>query len=224
MDTFVTTQLSASRQALRSSARKLGTAHGSIGAFVVLATVAAAAASAGAFGTFTSSANDSHSVTAGTVVIGLGAHGAETNRFDIAATKVAPGDTIERSIDLNNTGSIDLASVKLTTAASPSSALDTDTTNGLQMQIDSCDQAWTEAGTSPAFTYTCGGTTSSVLAKAPVIQNAVTLNNLSSLTAGDSDHLLLTLTLPTTADNTFQTDTSTITYTFDATQRTGTNR
>jgi hypothetical protein len=213
MDTFATTQTSASRQALRSSARKLGTARGSIGAFVVLAIVAAAAASAGAFGTFTSTVDDTHSVTAGTVVIALGAHGT-TNRLDVDATDVAPGDTIERAVDLNNTGTIDLASIKLTTTASPTSALDTDATNGLQMVIQNCDQAWTEAGSSPAYTYTCGGTTSSVYATAPVITTDTTLNNLTALTAGDSDHLLLT----------FQGDTSTIDYSFTATQRTATNR
>jgi hypothetical protein len=224
MNTFATTQTSASRQALRSSARKLGTARGSIGAFVVLAIVAAAAASAGAFGTFTSTVDQTHSVTAGTVVIALGATGAQTNRLDVDATNVAPGDTIERTVDLSNTGSLDLASIDLTTTASPSSALDTDTTNGLQMVIQNCDQAWTEAGSSPAYTYTCGGSTTSVFASAPVITSNTALNNLTALTSGDTDHLLLTLTLPSSADNTFQGDTSTIDYSFTATQRTATNR
>jgi hypothetical protein len=223
MNTFATTQTSASRQALRSSARKLGTARGSIGAFVVLAIVAAAAASAGAFGTFTSTVDDSHSVTAGTVVIALGTHGA-ANRLDVDATDVAPGDTIERVVDLSNTGSLDLASVTLTTTATVSSLLDTDATNGLQMQIDNCDQSWTEAGTSPAYTYTCGGTSSSVLASQAVIGSNLTLSNLTALTAGDTDHLLLTLTLPSSADNTFQNESSTIDYSFTATQRTATNR
>jgi len=223
MDTFATTQTSASRQALRSSTRKLGTARGSIGAFVVLAIVAAAAASAGAFGTFTSTVSDSHSVTAGTVVIALGTHGA-ANRLNVDATDVAPGDTIERVVDLSNTGSLDLASVDLTTTATVSSLLDTDATNGLQMQIDNCDQAWTEAGTSPAYTYTCSGTTSSVLASQAVIGANLTLNNLTALTSGDTDHLLLTLTLPASADNTFQNESSTIDYSFTGTQRTATNR
>lgn len=223
MNTFANTQTSASRQALRSSARKLGTARGSIGAFVVLAIVAAAAASAGAFGTFTSTVNDSHSVTGGTVVIALGTHGA-ANRLNVDATNVAPGDTIERVVDLSNTGSLDLSSIKLTTTATASSLLDTDTTHGLQMQIDNCDQAWTEAGVSPAYTYTCGGSTSAVFASAPIITANTTLNNLTSLTSGDTDHLLITLTLPSSADNTFQSESSTIDYSFTATQRTATNR
>jgi spore coat-associated protein N len=224
MNTFATTS-SASRSALRSHARKLGTPRGSIGAFVVLAIVAAAAASAGAFGTFNSTVSDTHSVASGTVVIALGAHGAQTNRLDVPATNVAPGDTIERSVDLLNTGTLDLADIVLTTTAPvTTSLLDTDATNGLQMQIDNCATAWTEAWSSPAYTYTCSGGSTSVLAQRAVIGSALALTNLTALTAGDTDHLLLTLTLPSTTDNTFQGLSSTIDYSFTGTQRAGTNR
>jgi hypothetical protein len=83
------------------------------------------------------------------------------------ASAIAPGDTIQRSVDLTNSGSLDLAWVTLTTSASPSSLLDTDGSNGLQMVVDKSSQAWTESG--PPYTYTCGGTTSSVLASRAVI-------------------------------------------------------
>ena len=85
----------------------------------------------------------------------------------VGATAIAPGDTIQRSVDLINSGSLDLASVTLTTTATTSSLLDTDATNGLQMVIDKCSVAWTEAG--PPYTYTCSGSTSSVLASRAVI-------------------------------------------------------
>ena len=142
----------------------------------------------------------------------------------MGATDIAPGDTMQRSFDLTNAGSIDLASTTLTTTASPSSLLDTDATNGLQMAIDKCSVAWTEAGSSPAFTYTCGGTTTSVLASQAVIGSAISLANLSSLTAGSTDRLRLTLTLPSGAGNTFQNITSTISYGFTGTQRTATSK
>src|SRR5881396_2241348 len=125
------------------------------------------------FATFTSTASQSHTISSGTVTIALGATGASTNRLNIGATAVAPGDTIQRSVDLINSGSLDLASITLTTTASPSSLLDTDATNGLQMVIDKCSQAWTESG--PPYTYTCGGTTSSVLASRAVIGSNLTL-------------------------------------------------
>jgi len=100
--------------------------------------------------------------------------------------------------------------------------LDTDGTNGLQMVIDKCSAAWTESG--PPYTYTCGGSTSTVLSSRAVIQSGVTLSNLSSLTAGNTDHLRVTLTFPSGAGNSFQNKSSTIQYTFTGTQRAATNK
>jgi spore coat-associated protein N len=183
---------------------------------------AASVAGLGTYATFTSTASQSHTISTGTVTIALGATGASTNRLNIGATGVAPGDTIQRSVDLINSGSLDLSSVTLTTTASPSSLLDTDTTNGLQMVIDKCSQAWTEAG--PPYTYTCGGTTSTVLASRAVIGSNLALSNLSALTSGATDHLRVTLTLPSAAPNSFQNQSSTIIYAFTGTQRAATNK
>lgn len=191
---------------------------------VVVIAGAASVGSLGTFASFTSSTTASNTVATGTVTIALGATGASTNRLTVNATDIAPGDTMQRSFDLTNSGSIDLASVTLTTTASPSSLLDTDATNGLQMVIERCSVAWTEAGSSPAFTYTCGGSTSTVLATRAVIGSAISLSNLTTTTAGSTDYLRLTLTLPGTAGNTFQNISSSITYAFTGTQRTATNK
>ena len=184
--------------------------------------VASAVAGLGTFATFTSSTSASNTVATGTVVIALGATGAQTNRLDINAADVAAGDTIQRSVDLINSGSIDLSGVTLTTTAAPSSLLDTDATDGLQMVIDKCSVAWTESG--PPYTYVCGGVTSPVLATGPVIGATQALSNLTALTAGNTDHLLITLTLPGTAGNTFQGLTSTVSYAFTGTQRAATDK
>ena len=195
----------------------------------LLATLAVLGAAAsivglGTYATFTSSTSQSHTISSGTVTIALGATGAATNRLNIGASGLAPGDTVQRSVDLTNSGSLDLASITLTTTATTSSTLDTDATNGLQMVIDKCSQAWTEAGTPPAYTYTCGGTTSTVLASRAVIGSALALSNLSATTAGNTDRLRVTLTLPSSADNTFQNKSSTIQYAFTGTQRAATNK
>src|SRR6478735_4044256 len=155
---------------------------------------AASIAGLGTYATFTSTTSQSHALSSGTVTIALGATGASTNRLNIGASAIAPGDTIQRSVDLIDSGSLDLASITLTTTATTSSLLDTDATNGLQMVIDRCSQAWTEAGSTPAFTYTCGGTTSTVLASRAVIGSNLTLSNLTSTTIGNTDHLRVTLT------------------------------
>lgn len=189
----------------------------------VLVAAAAALAGHGAFATFTSqAAGGPQTISTGTVTIGLGNTGASTNRLTVDATKVAAGDTIQRSVDLSNSGSLNLASVTLGLSASPSSTLDSDATNGLQTTLQSCSVPWTEGGTAPAYTYTCSGSTTSLLSTTPVATLASTpagLTGLASLTAGGTDHLLVTLALPSGASNSFEGLTSTLTYTFVGTQR-----
>jgi len=194
-----------------------------VASFAVLG-AAASLAGLGTFATFTSSTSASQSIQSGTVSITLGATG-PANRLTIGASNVVPGDTIERAVDLINNGSAsadNLSSIQLTTTASPSSLLDTDATNGLQMVIDACSVPWTEAG--PPYTYTCSGATSSVLASRAVIGANIALSNLTSLTTGSTDHLRVTLTLPSVAGNTLQGLSSSISYTFVGTQRAGTSK
>jgi spore coat-associated protein N len=177
----------------------------------------------GTYATFTSTmAVTQGSILSGTVTIAVPAAGA-SNRLTLGASGIVPGDTMQRAVDLQNAGTASLGSLTLTTTASPSSLLDTDATNGLQLVIDSCPQAWTESGTSPAFTYTCGGSTASVLASRPVIGASLALSNLTSLTGGNTDHLRVTLTFPSVAGNTLQGLTTAITYSFTGNQRTATN-
>jgi predicted ribosomally synthesized peptide with SipW-like signal peptide len=189
-----------------------------LGSFAVLG-AAASIAGLGTFATFTSSTSASQTIGSGTVSIILGATG-PANRLSIGAANLVAGDTIQRAVDLINNGSgssDNLGSIQLTTTASPSSTLDSDATNGLQMVIDKCSVAWTESG--PPYTYTCGGTTSTVLASRAVIGANLALSNLSSLVTGSTDHLHVTLTLPASAPNSLQGQASGITYTFVGTQR-----
>ena len=192
---------------------------------VALISAAAAVAGLGTFATFTSTTSAAQgNLTAGTVAIGLGAVG-PANRLTLGASSIMPGDTMQRAVDLVNTslaGVDALSAITLDTVAAPSNLLTTDVSNGLQMTIDSCSNVWTEAGVSPAFTYTCSGTTKSVLASRPVVGAALALSNLASLTSATTDHLRVTLTLPATAPNTMQALSTAITYTFTGTQRAGT--
>jgi predicted ribosomally synthesized peptide with SipW-like signal peptide len=179
--------------------------------------VAAAIAGLGTFATFTSSTSASHTIASGTLSLTSG----PTNRLGTGASLIAAGDTMQRAIDLNYAGSVDFASATLTTNASASSALDTDATDGLQLSVDKCSVAWTESG--PPYTYTCGGSTSSVLASRPLVGSNVTLSNLT-LTAGSTDHLRVTVSLPSTAGNGLQGLSSTVGYTFTGVQRAGTSQ
>jgi spore coat-associated protein N len=177
---------------------------------------AASIAGLGTFATFTSSTGTSNTIASGTLSLT-----APFSRLGTGASPIAPGDTMQRAIDLSYSGTISFGSATLTTSASPSSLLDTDGTNGLQMAIDKCSQAWTEAG--PPYTYTCGGSTSTVLASRALIGSGVPLSNLT-LTAGSTDHLRVTLTFPSGAGNTLQNQSSTVSYTFSGSQRAGTDQ
>ena len=182
----------------------------------------AALAGSGVLATWTATTSAGNTLAAGTVLIALGNTGASTNRLTVNASGLVPGDTVQRSFDITNTGSQDMASVALTTTPSPSSLLDTDTTHGLQMVVDRCSVAWTESGSSPAFTYSCSGSTTTIVSSRPVIQSGLTMSGLSALTAGGTDHLRLTLTFPSTAGSSFQGLSSSVTYSFLGTQRAGT--
>jgi len=171
----------------------------------------------GAFATFTSTASTSPTISSGTVTLAPINTSAANNRLSVGASGLAAGDTVQRAVDLKNTGSISIVAPTLTTTATASSLLDTDTTNGLQMVIDKCSVAWTETG-GPPYTYTCGGTTSSVLASVPVIGASLALSNITT-TANTDNYLRVTLTLPSGSPNTEQNQSSTIQFTFTATQR-----
>lgn len=190
------------------------------------ALVGATAAVAGlaTFATFTDTTSASQSITSGTVALQVGTAGGAANRLTIAATGLVAGDTVDRAVNLINSGNQNLSSIKLTTTATTSSLLDTDATNGLQVQVDHCSVAWTETLAAGVYTYACSGTTTAAIASRAAIGSAITMAASPALAAGATDYLRVRETLPSSADNTFQGRTSTISYTFDSVQRASTAR
>jgi spore coat-associated protein N len=183
-------------------------------------------------------------VTWGTINLAVG----PTNDAATGATSIAAGDTISREADLNDTGgTISKNEITLKFSPSPSSLLDTDATNGLQVSIRACSEAWkrTVVGPPPAASiYTCtpGATRVKISGAASASVSALegapgALTPLNSLNAGGKDFLLFTLTLPagapgdpgkvaacsgtsgTSATEDLQGCSSTLTYAFQATQR-----
>jgi predicted ribosomally synthesized peptide with SipW-like signal peptide len=188
-------------------------------ATLAIITAAASVAGLGTFATFTSSTSASHTVSAGSVSVALGAVG-PANRLTVGATGILPGDTLQRAVDLTNNGvagSDNLSSITLTTSVGTSTLLDSDVTNGLQMVIDKCTVGWVESAA--PYTYTCPGTLTNVLASRAVIGSNIALSGLGSTTTGSTDKLRVTLTLPGAAPNTMQGLSSTLTYTFVGSQR-----
>jgi spore coat-associated protein N len=202
----------------------------------------------GAFATFTDSVTAGpQAITSGTVKLAVG----PVNDVATGATNIAAGDTIAREADLNSTGgTIANKEITLKFSASPTSLLDTDPTNGLQVSVQACSEAWkrTVVGSPPpAFEYTCtpgatavkinGAATASVSALEATAQPLTPLNSLAT---GGKDFLVFKLELPaaapgdlskvaacsgtsggTAATEDLQGCASTLTYTFQATQRNG---
>jgi hypothetical protein len=201
-----------------SNSNRAGTTRKVLGSLAVIGT-AAAVAGLGTFGTFTDSTTPvSAQLTSGTVSIDLAQPAAP---IPAVTTGLLPGDSIARTLTLVNDGNSPLSSVALGVTTTNPSVLTTDPVNGLQLTLKACSVAWTQAGTAPL--YTCAGTERAITTGGAAIGNR-TLEAPASLTPGGTDHLLLTLSLPTTADNTFQGKTSTLALTFSGVQRAATTR
>jgi hypothetical protein len=148
------------------------------------------------------------------VLIALGEPG-KANTLSVSAADLAAGDWIQRPFDLVNKSKRPLSAFALTTAASPSSALDTDPVNGLQLQIDRCRKAW--KFDRQTRQYACASPILPVVSTRPVIGTGIVLGNLDDLRRKKGKaRLLLTLTLPATAPNALQGQASTFTYTLSA--------
>lgn len=177
---------------------------------------AAAVAGLGAFGSFTDSTTPVPvSVQDGTVSVDLTAADGGAS-VPLAFGSVVPGTSATQAVNLVNDGNSALASVTLATAATTSSLLDTDATDGLQMGVQSCSVTWTA-------TWTCAGDVRTVLAVGPVVRSAP-LDAPLSLAAGATDHLAVTVALPDSAGDAFKQQSSDFGLVFTALQRDGAAR
>jgi hypothetical protein len=196
-----------------STARKV------VGSLGVLGT-AAAVAGMGTFGGFTdSTAPVATTIQSGTLSIDLTQQG-----YSVPVTTAGflPGDSLTRAVNLVNDGNSALGSVTLGSTATASSILTTDITNGLQLTVKKCSVAWTQGGTAQAPTYTCPGT-ETLVGSAPAV-TTMNLPSAAALNVGGTDYLTFAISLPTTADNSFQGKSASLSLTFTGTQRTGTAR
>ncbi|MEU2350958.1 TasA family protein [Modestobacter sp. NPDC049651] len=208
--------MTATKTAKARTTRKILGSLGVLGA-------AAAVAGLGTFGTFTDSTTPVDAqVATGTLAIDLNAANS-TAALPLTAAGFVPGDSLSRTYDLVNTGNLGFAGISMTTTAPVSSVLDTDRTNGLQLSVQSCATSWTETKLATGgATYACAAPTA--LYNGPAVAAGKQLAGLSSLTAGRSDHLMVTLSLPTTADNGFMGKSSTLSLAFSGTQAAGAAR
>jgi hypothetical protein len=204
---------SKTRTANSSTARKV------IGSLGVLGT-AAAVAGMGTFGNFTDSTTPvATTIQSGTLSIDLSQQG---YAVPVTTTGFVPGDSMTRAVNLVNDGNSPLSAVTLSSTATAGSVLTTDTANGLQLTVKKCSVAWTQGGTASAPAYSCSGT-ETVIGSGAVVTN-MTINGAAALNAGGTDYLTFSISLPASADNSFQGKSASLSLTFTGTQRTGTAR
>jgi spore coat-associated protein N len=186
---------------------------------------------AGVYAALSGVATGSEAVTSGTLNLTLSADvGAGFSNF---VGKMAPGDTDNVYVNLNNTGSLATAAgMTLWVAGSPLNALTNGTAagEGLTVTATQCSVAWT------LTTGVCSGTTTSILATAQISTfntsgTAVNLLNIPALAAvtGQVAHIQVSLGLVgsevstngVAPSPTIQGLSTTLTYTFTEQQRTG---
>jgi hypothetical protein len=146
--------------------------------------------------------------------------------FTSVAAKMAPGDVVNRYVDLTNGGSLDGKTLTLAAVDAVGSKLSTDAANGLQVTVTECT-----GGTWNNTTGVCSGTTSvpvvgslASMATAPLalannVAPSATLHYQVSVALPDQNETVTNGALPA---NTIQGLTANITWTFNELQRTAT--
>lgn len=186
---------------------------------------------AGVYAALSGIATGSEAVTSGTLNLTLSAD--VRAGFSNFTGKMAPGDTDNVYVNLNNTGTLTTAAgMTLWVAGSPANALTNGTapSEGLTVTLTQCSVAWTLA------TGVCSGSTTSILATAQISTfntsgTAVSLSNVPSLaaTTGQVAHVQVSLGLVGTEVSTngvppsptIQGLSTALTYTFTEQQRLG---
>lgn len=192
----------------RRSSRKV------VGSIAVIG-AAAAVAGLGTFGEFTASTDAvDASVDTGVMDVDV-TYGGTSFPVPVSTVSLLPGDEVAAPLDLRNSGDVDLSSLTLDSYATASSKLDTDAVHGLQLRLDSCDSAWVRSGDD----YSCADGAGTVYAGPVAAEKELT--GLRSQTAGSTDHLLATVSFPTTGGDSMQNQSSSLEFVFHAAQRAG---
>jgi spore coat-associated protein N len=136
------------------------------------------------------------SVTSGTLKLTMADNGAG---FTQSITNLAPGDVVNRYVDLSANGTLDGRQLTLGVADTVGSKLTTDATKGLKVTVTSCT-----GGTWVPATGICAGVTNVVVNNAALSTLTATPASIVSgaVTAGSALHLQMSLTLPDQAETT----------------------
>ena len=125
------------------------------------------------------------------------------------ASSIAPGDRIERPVELTLRGRGRLTAIYFRVRAPRTTGLAADPRQGLQITIDRCSKRWRKRGTS----FACAGKRSVVLSSRPLLGRS-RLAPLGLRGRHKTAHLRLVLTLPADAGNALQAESANVVYSF----------
>lgn len=152
--------------------------------------------------------------------------------FSTAVSNLAPGDVVNRYVNLVNGGTLDAAGLTLGVAdAAAANRLTNDATSGLKVTVSSCPTAWTP-GTGVG-SGTCATAPTTLLTSVALASLKAAPSSLSAapIPAGASTFLRIALTLPDISEttingalptNSIQGLSASLTWTFTETQRAAT--
>lgn len=153
----------------------------------------------------------------------------------IPVSDLLPGDSAQQLLTLENVGEVELlgasgngdVGLQLLVEGDGASPLVTDTSGGLQLTAERCDQPWTLGVADPQGrpTYSCGGTVTPVADSRPVV-GTVDLTNppFEAYQPGGIDYVRLVLALPETAPPSMAGQSTEVGINVIALQRDGRNR
>ncbi|HVF06093.1 MAG TPA: hypothetical protein VNA20_14725 [Frankiaceae bacterium] len=194
----------------RSRRRRPASRGVRLAASVAITAATAAVAGSNVYASWTSSASDaSGTYSAATVTSSFSTGG---SAFSTSVSNMLPGDYSVGYTSLQNTGSVTQA---FTGAVGDNGGALADA-GGLQITVDSCSVAWTEAD------GTCSGTTTSLVAKTDVA-NASAIS-YGSVAAAASKHIKVRVELPSDAADSFQGDSAVVTITATGSTAAGSDR
>ena len=138
--------------------------------------------------------NSTQTVSAGTLVLTLAGTGS-SGGLTSAVANMAPGDTVNRFVEVKNTGTVPGTNLTLQLSdQATANALTTDAVNGLQVTVTSCSQAWTLV----AGVGACGGTTTTALTttSAVAVKAAPLVLNAGAVAPNGSGYYRVGVSLP----------------------------
>ncbi|HTS73782.1 MAG TPA: hypothetical protein VMG74_08730 [Gaiellaceae bacterium] len=125
------------------------------------------------------------------------------------AVKLAPGDRVERRVELSKRGPGRFAAIYFVARARTSSTLDADRLNGLHVTLRRCKKKWRRRGAG----YRCAHSVTLVTTRPLIGRRRLRLSELR-LRGARRAHLLLVISLPATAGTALAGQRTSVTYSF----------